>query len=83
MNFHWNVMLPAMTLMNSSDYRRIKRSISCLKDSKIQGLGSEFRIQDSEIWDPDLADPLRNGVAKLKRKDRNCPPNEVTVKLSF
>ena len=60
MNFHLNVILPAMKLTNSSDYRRIKRSISCLKDSKIQGLGSEFRIQDSEIWDPDLADPLRS-----------------------
>ena len=63
---HLNVILPAMELTNSSDYRKIKRSISCLKDSKMEGLGSEFRTQDSEIWDPDLADPLRSLVTKPK-----------------
>ena len=57
---HLNVILTAMELTNSSDYRRITLSISYLKDSKMEGLGSEFRIQDSEIWDPDLADPLRS-----------------------
>ena len=62
---HLNGILPSMELTNLSDHRRIKLSISCLKDSKMEGLGSEFRIQDSEIGDPDLADPLRSLIVRL------------------
>ena len=75
---HLNVILPAMELRNSSDYRRIIRHISCLKDSKTEGLGSEFRIQDSEIWDPDLTNPSRSLVATIWNFDPNYSLPNVT-----